>query len=123
MITSRWESACCTWTIAVWRWYSACLRADSCWARSSIDWIWSESTIRPIFTISAFEPSSTSVASFWRSVTISSTVIEPAIERRWPAKMRPASTDIWSSSERKRWAALTIDSGSLPTLNAITAFT
>ena len=61
---------------------------------SSIDWICSESTISPIFAISAFEPSSTSVASFWRSVTISSTVIEPTIERRWPAKIRPVSTDI-----------------------------
>ncbi len=36
----------------------------------------------PILAISAFEPSSTSVASFCRSVTISSTVIEPTIERR-----------------------------------------
>ena len=61
---------------------------------SSIDWICSESTIRPILAISALEPSSTSVASFWRSVTISSTVIEPMIERRWPAKIRPASTVI-----------------------------
>ena len=63
---------------------------------SSIDWICSESTVRPILAISAFEPSSTSVASFWRSVTISSTVIEPTIERRWPAKMRPVRVDIWS---------------------------
>src|SRR5215470_7055079 len=38
---------------------------------SSIDWICSESTVRPILAISAFEPSSTSVASFCRSVTIS----------------------------------------------------
>ncbi len=49
---------------------------------SSIDWICSESTVRPILAISALEPSSTSVASFCRSVTISSTVIEPTIERR-----------------------------------------
>ena len=88
---------------------------------SSIDWICSESTIRPILAISALEPSSTSVASFWRSVTISSTVIEPTIERRWPAKIRPVSTDIWSWSDRNRCAALTMLSGSLPTLNAITA--
>ena len=42
------------------------------------------------------------------------------IERRWPAKIRPVSTDIWSWSDRKRWPALTMDSSSLPTLNAIT---
>ena len=87
---------------------------------SSIDWICSESTIRPILAISAFEPSRTSVASFCRSVTSSSTVIEPMIERRWPAKIRPVSTDIWSWSDRKRCPALTMDSWSLPTLNAIT---
>ena len=56
---------------------------------SSIDWICSELTVRPILAISALEPSRTSVASFCRSVTISSTVIEPMIERRWPAKIRP----------------------------------
>ena len=56
---------------------------------SSIDWICSESTISPIVAISALDPSRTSVASFCRSVTISSTVIEPMIERRWPAKIRP----------------------------------
>jgi len=33
-------------------------------------------------------------------VTISSTVIEPMIDRRWPAKIRPVSTDIWSWSDR-----------------------
>ena len=71
-------------------------------------------------TISAFEPSSTSEASFCRSVTISSTVIEPMIDRRWPAKIRPVSTDIWSWSDRNRCPALTMDSASLPTLNAIT---
>ena len=90
---------------------------------SSIDWICSESTISPILAISPFEPSSTSVASFCRSVTISSTVIEPMIERRWPAKIRPVSSDIWSWSDRKRCPALTMDSSSLPTLNAITART
>jgi hypothetical protein len=63
------------------------------------------------------------VASFCRSVTISSTVIEPMIERRWPAKMRPVSTAIWSWSDRNRWPALTMDSVSLPTLNAMTART
>ena len=68
----------------------------------------------------ALDPSSTSVASFCRSVTISSTVIEPMIERRWPAKIRPVSTDIWSWSDRNRCPALTMDSSSLPTLNAIT---
>ena len=88
-----------------------------------MDWICSESTIRPIFSISAFEPSSTSMASFCRSVTISSTVIEPMIDRRWPAKIRPVSKDIWSWSERNRWPALTMLSSSLPTLNAITART
>ena len=77
----------------------------------------------PILAISPFDPSSTSVASFCRSVTISSTVIEPMIERRWPAKIRPVSSDIWSWSDRKRCPALTIDSVSLPTLNAITART
>ena len=90
---------------------------------SSIDWICSESTIRPIFAISSFDPSRTSVASFCRSVMISSTVIEPMIERRWPAKMRPVRIDIWSWSDRKRCPALTMVSGSLPTLNAMTALT
>ena len=47
-----------------------------------MDWIWSESTVRPILAISALEVSSTSLASFCRSVTISSTVIEPMIDRR-----------------------------------------
>src|SRR5882757_1418680 len=88
-----------------------------------MDWIWSESTVRPIFPISDLEVSSTSVASFCRSVTISSTVIEPMMDRRWPAKIRPVSTDIWSWSDRKRWPALTMLSWSLPTLNAMTAFT
>ena len=87
---------------------------------SSIDWICSESTVRPILAISALEPSSTSVASFCRSVTISSTVIEPMIERRWPAKIRPVRVDIWSWSDRNRWPALTMLSSSLPTLNAMT---
>ena len=36
--------------------------------------------------------------------------------------MRPVSTAIWSWSDRKRWAALTMLEGSLPTLKAITAF-
>ena len=63
------------------------------------------------------------MASFCRSVTISSTVIEPMIERRWPAKIRPVSSDIWSWSDRNRCPALTMDSSSLPTLNAITART
>jgi hypothetical protein len=45
------------------------------------------------------------------------------IDRRWPAKIRPVSTDIWSWSDRNRWPALTMDSSSLPTLNAITART
>ena len=90
---------------------------------SSIDWIWSESTIRPIFAISVLDVSRTSVASFCRSVTISSTVIDPMMERRWPAKIRPVSTDIWSCSDRKRCPALTMLSVSLPTLNAITART
>ena len=90
---------------------------------SSIDWICSESTISPIFAISVLDWSRTSSASFCRSVMISSTVIEPMIERRWPAKIRPVSTDIWSWSERNRWPALTMDSSSLPTLNAITART
>jgi len=88
-----------------------------------MDWICSESTMRPILAISALEPSRTSVASFCRSVTISSTVIEPMIERRWPAKMRPVSVDIWSWSDRNRWPALTTLSSSLPTLNAMTART
>ncbi len=56
-------------------------------------------------------------------MTISSTVIEPMIERRCPAKIRPVRIDIWSWSDRKRWPALTMDSSSLPTLNAITART
>src|SRR5215813_3658969 len=90
---------------------------------SSIDWICSESTIRPILAISDLDPSSTSVASFCRSVTISSTVIEPMIERRCPAKIRPVSVDIWSWSDRNRCPALTMLSSSLPTLNAITART
>ena len=90
---------------------------------SSIDWICSESTISPILAISPFDPSSTSVASFCRSVTISSTVSEPMIERRWPAKIRPVRSDIWSWSDRNRCPALTMDSSSLPTLNAITART
>src|SRR5450755_2963683 len=90
---------------------------------SSIDWICSESAISPRVAISPFEPSSTSDASFCRSVTISSTVIEPMIERRWPAKIRPVRMDIWSWSDRKRCPALTMDSSSLPTLNAITART
>src|SRR5882757_7411155 len=88
-----------------------------------MDWICSESTVRPIFAISDLEVSSTSVASFCRSVTISSTVIEPMMDRRCPAKIRPVSTDIWSWSDRKRWPALTMLSWSLPTLNAITALT
>ena len=87
---------------------------------SSIDWICSESTVSPILTISALEPSSTSLASFCRSVTISSTVIEPMMERRCPAKIRPVSVDIWSWSDRNRCPALTMLSSSLPTLNAIT---
>ena len=87
---------------------------------SSIDWICSESTISPILAISPFDPSRTSLASFCRSVTISSTVIEPMIERRWPAKMRPVSVDIWFWSDRNRCAAFTTLSSSLPTLNAIT---
>jgi hypothetical protein len=37
--------------------------------------------------------------------------------------MRPVSTDICDWSERNRCAALTMDSTSLPTLNAITALT
>ena len=85
-----------------------------------MDWICSESTVRPILTISAFEPSRTSLASFWRSVTISSTVIDPMMDRRCPAKMRPVSVDIWSWSDRNRWPALMMLSSSLPTLNAIT---
>ena len=88
-----------------------------------MDWICSESTVRPILAISAFEPSSTSVASFWRSVTISSTVIEPMMDRRWPAKIRPVRMAIWSWSDRNRWPALTMLSWSLPTLKAMTAFT
>ena len=88
---------------------------------SSIDWICSESTVRPILAISALEPSRTSTASFCRSVTISSTVIEPTIERRCPAKIRPVRVPIWSWSDRNRWPALTMLSSSLPTLNAITA--
>ena len=79
---------------------------------SSMDWICSESTVRPMVAISALDPSSTSEASFCRSVTISSTVIEPMIERRWPAKIRPVSTDIWSWSDRNRCPALTMDSES-----------
>ena len=90
---------------------------------SSIDMICRESTVRPILPISDLEVSSTSSASFWRSVTISSTVIEPMMERRWPAKIRAVSVDIWSWSDRKRWPALTMLSVSLPTLNAITART
>ena len=49
---------------------------------SSMDWICSASTVSPIVAISVLEPSSTSVASFCRSVTISSTVIEPMIDRK-----------------------------------------
>ena len=45
-------------------------------------------------------------ASFCRSVTISSTVIEPMIERRWPAKIRPVRIDIWSWSDRNRCAGV-----------------
>ena len=56
-------------------------------------------------------------------MTISSTVIEPMIERRWPAKIRPVSTDIWSWSDRNRWPALMMLSSSLPTLKAMTART
>lgn len=90
---------------------------------SSIDWICSASIVRPIFAISTTEPSRTSVASFCRSVMISSTVIEPTIERRWPEKIRPVSTAICAWSDRNRWPALTMLSVSLPTLNAITART
>ena len=90
---------------------------------SSIDWIWNESTVRPILAISSFDASRIPSASRCRSVTISSTVIEPTIERRWPAKMRPTSTDIWLWSDRNRCPALTMLSVSLPTLNAITART
>jgi hypothetical protein len=117
----------CAWAILACRWMAALLGAAIAAMypapRSSIDWICSESTMSPILAISPFDPSSTSVASFCRSVTISSTVIEPMIERRWPAKIRPVSSDIWSWSDRKRCPALTMDSASLPTLNAITART
>ena len=90
---------------------------------SSIDWIWKASTVRPILAISSFDASRIPSASRWRSVTISSTVIDPTIERRWPAKIRPTRTDICDWSDRNRWPALTMLSVSLPTLNAITART
>jgi hypothetical protein len=38
-------------------------------------------------------------------------------------QIRPVRTDICDWSDRNRWDALTIDSVSLPTLNAMTAFT
>ena len=68
----RWMAALCGEAIAAM--YPAPM--------SSMDWIWSASTVRPMVAISALEPSSTSLASFCRSVTISSTVNEPMIERR-----------------------------------------
>ena len=85
--------------------------------------IWSESTTRPNLAISGFEASRISSASFWRSRMRSSTVIEPTMERRWPANIRPVRRGIWSSSARKRRAALTIEAVSSPTLKAITALT
>ena len=47
-----------------------------------MDWICKASTVSPIRAISSLDPSSTSVASFWRSRMICSTVIEPMIDRR-----------------------------------------
>ena len=58
---------------------------------SSIDWIWKESTTKPIEPISRFDASSTCRASVSRSRMICSTVIEPTIERRWPEKTCPVS--------------------------------
>src|SRR6266568_4163950 len=69
---------------------------------SSIDWIWSESTVRPILAISDFDPSRTSVASFWRSVTISSTVIEPTIERRCRGRRPPGTARCPAGACRQR---------------------
>ena len=117
----------CAWAILACRWiaalFGAAIAAMYPAPMSSIDWIWSESTVSPMVAISVFDPSSTSPASFCRSVTISSTVIEPMIDRRWPAKIRPVSTDIWSWSDRNRCPALTMASSLLPTLNAMTART
>ena len=67
-----------------------------------MDRICSESMARPILAISSLEPSTTSIANFCRSVMISSTVMEPMIERRCPAKIRPVSTAICPWSDRKR---------------------
>src|SRR3954453_17618872 len=52
-----------------------------------------------------------------------STVIEPTMLRRWPAKICPVSASMWSWSSRNRCAAAAMLAGSLPTLNAITALT
>ena len=90
---------------------------------SSIDWICSAPTVSPIRAISVLDCVRISSASFCRSVTISSTVIEPMIERRCPEKIRPVSTDICDWSDRKRCAALAMLTSSLPTLNAMTART
>ena len=49
--------------------------------------------------------------------------MDPTIERRWPEKMRPVSSDMSRRccSDRNRCAALTTDWVSFATLNAITA--
>src|SRR5579875_3777972 len=88
-----------------------------------MDSIWNESTTRPSLAISGFDASRTSDANFWRSRIISSTVIEPTIERRWPAKIRPTNCGMEPWSSKNLRPALAIDSGSSPTLNAITALT
>ena len=113
MCASRWTAALCGAASAAM--YPSFM--------SSIDWICNASMVSPILAISGAEWLSTSPASFSRSVMISSTVIDPMIDRRWPAKMRPVRTSIWSWSVRNRCAALTMLSASLPTLNAITART
>src|ERR1700730_4323892 len=54
---------------------------------------------------------------------ICSTVSPPTMDRRCPAKTRPTRTSIRSCSDRKRRAALAIETESSPTLNAATART
>src|SRR5205085_5379439 len=58
-----------------------------------------------------------------RSRMICSTVRPPMMDRRWPAKTRPTSSSIRFCSDRKRRAALAIDTASSPTLNTATART
>jgi hypothetical protein len=65
--------------------------------------------VSPSFCISIADDSRVSVVRRSRARIICSTVIEPTIERRCPAKTLCTSWFIWSSCSRKRRAALEIE--------------